>query len=267
MNSPIQKYDTMAYTLITGASSGIGKEMAYIFAQNGYDLVLVARSEDALNNLATEIQTKYGRKSIVISANLTDSNAPDMIHEKLKSMDIIPEVLVNNAGFGHNEAFVDSDYEKQEDMVKLNILALMKMCHIFGLEMKKLGKGRILNVASCAAFSAGPYMSVYYASKAFVLSFSQALNSELKEYGVTVSALCPGPTNTKFEKTAGMGNSKMFSLFPQDAKSVAMAGYKACMKGQIIKYHGPVTNIYNILSRILPRKTTCRIAERTNIKD
>jgi len=256
----------MAYTLITGASGGIGKEMAYIFAENGYDLVLVARSENALNALADEIKEKYGRNSIVIPSDLSNLEAPDAIYKELKIKEIVPEILVNNAGFGDNCAFVDSDYEKQENMVRLNILALMKMSHLFGAEMKHNSKGRILNVASCAAFSAGPYMSVYYASKAFVLSFSQALNSELKPYGITVTALCPGPTNTDFEKTAGLEGAKMFSYFPQDAKSAALAGYRACMKGQAVKYHGPVTHIYNIFTRLLPRKTSCRIAENTNKK-
>lgn len=254
------------YALITGASGGIGKELAKVYAHKKYDLILVARNEKALDSVKSEIEKKYHRDVIVIPMDLTKENAADEIHEALKEMMIYPEVLVNNAGFGDKAAFVDSNWNKQENMVKLNILALMKLTYLFGADMKERGHGKILNLSSVAAFSGGPKMSVYYASKAFVLSFSEALNAELKSYGVSVTALCPGPTVTGFENAAGMKQSKMFTLFPQKPRKVAKAGYKACEKGKAVKYHGPVTRGFNFLSRILPRSVVLKMAQNVNGK-
>lgn len=256
----------MAYALITGASGGIGKELAFIYAENGYDLILAARNEQALNNVTDQIERNFHKNVLLFSTDLTDENAPDEIHKALCEKEIYPEVLVNNAGFGDKSAFVNSDWSRQENMVKLNILALMKMTHIFGRDMKARGNGKILNISSVAAFSGGPNMSIYYASKAFVLSFSQSVNAELKPYGVTVTALCPGPTLTEFEKAAQMKGSSMFSLFPQTAKDVAKAGYKACADGKAVKYHSPVTYGFNVLSRLLPRSTVLKLAQRVNGK-
>lgn len=254
----------MAYALITGASLGIGKEFAFVFAKNGYDLILVARNEKTLQSVKKEIDEKYKVNVLIIPKDLTNEKAPDEIHTTLVEKEIYPEMLVNNAGFGDKSDFVDSDWSRQENMVKLNILALMKMCHLFGNDMKIRKRGKIINLSSCAAFSGGPKMSIYYASKAFVLSFSQSLNGELKPYGVTVTALCPGPTTTGFEKAAKMSNSKMFSMVPQSPEDVAKVGYKACMKGKAVKYHSPVTHCFNFLSRILPRSMTTKLAKKVN---
>lgn len=256
----------MSYALITGASGGIGKQLAYVYAKRNYDLVLVARNKKSLKSIAKEIEEKYQRNVIVLPKDLTSDTAVEEIHKALCDSLICPDVLINNAGFGDQGVFVDSDWQRQENMVKLNILALMKMTYIFGKDMKDRGKGRILNLSSVAAFSAGPNMSIYYASKAFVLSFSQSMNAELKPYGVSVTALCPGPTSTGFESAAGMKGSKMFSLFPQTAEKVALAGYKACEKGKAVKYHGPVTYGFNILSRLLPRSVVLKLAENVNGK-
>lgn len=256
----------MAYALITGASGGIGKELALVYAKKKYDLVLAARNEQALESLRAEIEKKYRRKVIVLPKDLTNETAADEIHDTLNEMQIYPDVLVNNAGFGDKAAFVNSDWQRQENMVKLNILALMKLTYLFGSDMKERRQGKILNLSSVAAFSGGPNMSIYYASKAFVLSFSQSVNAELKPYGVTVTALCPGPTATGFENAAGMKQSKMFSLFPQTPQKVAKAGYKACAKGKDIKYHSPVTYGFNILSRLLPRSVVLKMAQSVNGK-
>lgn len=256
----------MAYALITGASGGIGKELAFVYARKKYDLILVARNEQALKNVRAEIEKKDHREVLLLPKDLTKADAADEIYRELKDRQIYPEVLVNNAGFGDKAAFVDSDWQRQENMVKLNILALMKMTHLFGHDMKAKGRGKILNLSSVAAFSGGPNMSIYYASKAFVLSFSQSVNAELKPYGVTVTALCPGPTVTGFESAAGMKHSKMFSLFPQTPKKVAKAGYKACEKGKAVKYHSPVTYGFNLLSRLLPRAAVLKLAKHVNGK-
>lgn len=256
----------MKYALITGASRGIGKELAFIYAKNNYDLILVARNKKDLIEVNNQIIDKYRRKIIIISKDLTKENEIDEIYELLNKMQIYPEVLVNNAGFGDKSIFVESNWLKQENMIKLNIIALMKMTYLFGNDMKKRGKGKILNISSVAAFSGGPNMSIYYASKAFVLSFSQSINAELKPYGVTVTVLCPGPTITGFEKAAQMEHSKMFSLFPQSPKKVANVGYKTCCKGKAIQYHSPVTYGFNILSRLLPRNVVLKMSQKVNGK-
>lgn len=256
----------MAYALITGASGGIGKELAVVYAANGYDLVLVARNQEALKELRRELETKYGRNVRLFPKDLTATDAVDEIHAELSGNQIYPDVLVNNAGYGDTADFVDSNWNRQENMVKLNILALMKMTYLFGGDMKKRGYGKILNLSSVAAFSGGPKMSIYYASKAFVLSFSQSVNLELKPYGVTVTALCPGPTVTGFEKASGMKQSKMFSLFPQTPQKVAEKGFKACEKGKAVKYHSPVTFGFNILTRLLPRSAALKLAKSINGK-
>lgn len=251
----------MSYALITGASGGIGKEFAGVYAANGYDLVLVARNGQALEKLKAELEETYHRDIVLLPQDLTEPDAADALHAALNAREIYPEVLVNNAGFGDKADFVDSDWKRQANMVQLNILVLMKLTYLFGADMKARGHGKILNLSSIAAFSAGPRMSIYYASKAFVLSFSQSVNAELKPYGVTVTALCPGPTKTGFEKAAEMTNSLMFSLLPQTPQKVAQAGFAACEKGKAVRYHSPVTYAYNILTRLLPRSAGLHLAE------
>ena len=257
----------MAYALITGASGGIGKELAKQFANGGFDLILVARNETALHELKLELEANCGIHVLCLPCDLTSDGAANALLEELQKQAIQVSVLVNNAGFGDSGAFLDADWNKQKNMVRLNILTLMEMTYLFGNEMRKQGYGRILNLSSVAAFSSGPYMSIYYASKAFVLSFSESVHRELAGSGVTVTALCPGPTRTGFEAAAGMGKeSKMFRLFPQSAEQVAKAGYRACMKGKAVRYHSPVTYGYNVLSRLLPRSATRSIAASINHK-
>ncbi len=251
--------------LITGASSGIGKELAKVFAQNRFNLVLVARSEAKLSAVKNKLEEKYGTCVTVIPQDMTEENAADKIAQQLTKMNIQADVLVNDAGYGDHAGFLDSDWEKQKHMVELNILAVMRMTYVFGNQMRERGQGRILNLSSVAAFFAGPYMSVYYASKAFVLSFSEAVNEELKGTGVTVTALCPGPTSTGFEAAADMKNSKMFTfVIPQTAKEVAKAGYKACMTGKPILYHSAVTQLSNVGARLAPRYLSRNITKLIN---
>ena len=162
---------------------------------------------------------------------------------------------------------VESDWEKQERMVTLNITTLMHLCRLFGAEMKARRSGRILNIASCAAFSAGPYMSVYYASKAFVLSFSQAIDEELREYGVTVTALCLGPTSTHFTEAAEMHGSTMFKkIKPDTPEAVAKTGYRAVMQGRCVKFHGVPTKMMSVAVRFSPRILSRRFAKNINAK-
>lgn len=255
------------FCLITGASGGIGMEFARTFARNGHDLILVARSQDKLEALKEELQTRYDVEVIVYPADLTESAEIEKLYEYLRRTNLRVDVLVNNAGFGDLCPFLDSKWDRQQALIDLNITALVRLTYLIGNDMKKHGSGKIINLSSVAAFSAGPDMSLYYASKSFVLSFSEALSEEMEGCGVTVTALCPGPTATGFEKNANMGKSVMFSRFkPATAEQVAKTGYHAAMKGKTVKYHGFVTYIFNIMSRLLPRSVTRTFAAGMNRK-
>lgn len=255
----------MTYTLITGASGGIGLELAKEFAENGHNLIISARSRDKLEKLKEELEKEYKIKVEVFAADLSDENNRNRLYSYTKSNGLDVDILVNNAGFGDSNDFLHTPWERQKNMVELNISALIHLTHLYGNDMKDRGKGKILNLSSAASFSAGPYMSVYYASKGFVLSFSQALHEELKGSGVTVTALCPGPTVTGFEKSAGMENAKMFHVFGvETAKAVAKCGYKGTMKGKAVVYHGKITHWFNIISRLTPRSFARKHATKLN---
>lgn len=251
--------------LITGASGGLGREFARIFAKNGQDLILVARSTAQLEQLSGELKEAYGTDAVPFSADLTCDSEIQRLYDWVREKGWQVDCLVNNAGFGDLGAFLDGDWTRQQALLELNVLAVVRLTRLFGKDMKRRGFGRILNVASAAAFSAGPNMALYYASKSFVLSFSEALAEELKGSGVTVTALCPGPTATGFERNAHMGKSVMFSVFPPaSAERAAKAGYEAMMGGKPVKYHGFVTHSFSLLSRLLPRSAARRLAKGMN---
>lgn len=251
--------------LITGASGGLGYEFAKIFASRKCDLVLVARSKDKLDAIKAELEEKYPINIITIAKDLTEDFAADAIYNKLNILGIRVDYLVNNAGFGDNNCYFDTEWQRQEQMVKLNVLALMHLTHLFGNDMRRRGDGKILNVASIAAYMPGPYMSVYYASKAFVLSFSQAIGAELRKDGVTVTALCPGPTVTGFEAAANLEKALMFKLFkPANAADVAKTGYFAMMKGKSVAFHDFATRSVTILSKVFPSGLTAMAAKVVN---
>ena len=251
--------------LITGASCGLGYEFAKIFASRKCDLVLVARNKEKLEEIKTELEEKYPVNVIVIARDLTESDAADTIYNKLKILGIRVDYLVNNAGFGDNNGYFYTEWQRQEQMVKLNVLALMHLTHLFGNDMRRRGDGKILNVASIAAFMPGPYMSVYYASKAFVLSFSQAIGAELRKDGVTVTALCPGPTATGFEAAANLEKARMFKIFkPAAAADVAKTGYFAMMKGKSVAFHDFATYSVTVLSKIFPSCMSTAVAKFVN---
>lgn len=213
------------YVLITGASSGIGLELAHQFAKNGYDLILVARRKKLLQTLANELHTKYGSESELIEKDLEESNAAKEVVAILQRKNISIEILVNNAGFGTFGDYNSSDEETNSRMVQLNITSLMSLTRLLIPSMLKRKVGKILNVASMAAFQPGPFMAVYYASKSFVLSFSEALSSELEGTGVTVTALCPGPVPTGFQERARVGKALMMkSIMTKSAQFVAEEG-------------------------------------------
>ena len=189
-----------AYTLITGATGGIGLAFAELFAKKGYSLILVARNEERLKKIQKWLISKYCTSVEVIACDLAESHGPDDVFQLTTKRGWQVDILINNVGFGDFNCFLDTAWERQRNMVDINILALMHLTHLYGKNMRQRKRGKILNVASLASFCAGPYMSVYYASKSFVHSFSEALSEELAPYGITVTALCPGPVDTGFMK-------------------------------------------------------------------
>ncbi|WP_114782867.1 SDR family NAD(P)-dependent oxidoreductase [Botryobacter ruber] len=245
----------MKYTaLITGASAGIGLELATLFAQNGHDLVLVARSEDKLQRLALKFAVKYKVYTLVLPQDLAKHEAPDHIFDALKQAGITVDVLVNNAGFGNYGYFRDTSLRKELDMMQVNIVALTHLTKRFLDQLPNGRPGKILNIASTAAFVPGPLMSVYYASKAYVLSFSEALAEEQRNTNITVTVLCPGATETEFKERANLEGSGLFSMpFMADAASVARAGYEGLMAGDVVVVPGLKNKLTALSARLAPR--------------
>ncbi|MBS1493331.1 MAG: SDR family oxidoreductase [Bacteroidetes bacterium] len=244
----------MKTTLITGASSGIGLEFARIFAKNGSDLVLLARSEDKLKKLARELEKDYGIKVKVLTKDLADKNAPKEIFSELLKEGMEVEFLINNAGFGGYGNYYETDWKKEEEMIQVNVLALAELTKLFVRPMVKRNSGRILNVASTAAFQPGPLMSVYYATKAFVLSLSEAMAYELKDTNVSVTCLCPGPTKSNFQKAANITESKLAKGVNATSYEVALCGYNAMMKGKYVAIEGFMNKLLAFATRLMPRK-------------
>lgn len=253
--------------IITGASGGIGLELTKLLARDGYDVVLVARSEDKLLKIKRAVEKRYGVNAYIFACDLTKGNAAEEVSDFCEEHSLEISVLVNNAGFGDCAPFVNSDWSKQDDMIKLNVTALVQMTRCFLPQMVERKEGRILNIASVASLCAGPYMSVYYASKAFVRSFSEAIAKECEGKGVSVTALCPGPVDTGFEKTANVGNAPAFNLLPlADPKDVALCGYKAMMRGKKLKYYGLSAKAMSFAVRLLPRSVSASVAAKLNEK-
>jgi len=242
--------------LVTGASGGIGLELSRILAREGYDLFLVARNGSRLTEISEELSREYGINAVPVPADLSDISACERLYEITGPV----EVLVNNAGFGDYGEYRLCEWSKQETMIRLNDIALAKISHMYIPDMVSRGSGKILNIASVAAFQPGPLMSVYYASKAFVLSFSQALSEELRGSGVTVSALCPGPVNTGFSTAA---NCEDVSVFKEssgaNAADVAEYGYRSMMRGRPVAVHGLLFKSAVFVERLLPRFAIRRI--------
>ncbi len=241
--------------LITGASSGIGYELARVCASYRHDLVLVARREDRLLGLKAELEPAYGVQVMTYRADLTEADTRQQLFDWTQAQGIVPYALINNAGFGDLNAFAESSWEKQNAMLQLNIVALTHLTRLYLPAMLAQGQGRILNLASTAAFLPGPYMAGYYASKAYVLSFTEAIATELEGTGVTATTLCPGPTQSEFQDRAEIKDIKLFeSEKLPTAADVAVYGYGAMEKGQRIAVHGTTNKVLSLATRLLPRK-------------
>jgi short-subunit dehydrogenase len=250
----------MKTALITGASSGIGLELARFFAKDKHNMVLVARSEGKLKDLAQELTQKHGIMVKIIAKDLSQHNAAQEVYNELKREGIQIDFLVNNAGFGEFGFFHETEWHKEEMMINLNITALTQFTKLFVKDMVHRKYGKIMNVASTAAFQPGPLMAVYYATKAYVLSFSEAIANELQDKGVTITALCPGPTESGFQAAATLEESKLVKgkKMPSSAE-VAQYGYQAMMEGEVVAIHGTLNWIMAQSNRFTPRKMVTAI--------
>ncbi len=257
----------MATALITGASNGIGLELAKIHAAQGGDLVLVARNKSKLDELKTEWEAKFKVKVYTIGKDLSATHAAQEVYDETQAQNIRVDYLINNAGFGDFGLFVETAWEKELQMINLNISTLTQFCKLYLQDMQTRKSGKIMNVASTAAFQSGPTMAVYYATKAYVLSFSEAIDNEVRDKGITVTTLCPGATESGFQAAAAMEDSALVKgkKLPT-SKEVAEYGYKAMLKGKTVAIHGFMNWIMANSVRFLPRaivvKTTRKIQDK-----
>lgn len=254
--------------LVTGASGGIGEELARLFAADGYGVALVARSRDRLDALAAELSAKHGVRAMALPADLADPAAPVAVRDALEAAGVEVDVVVNNAGFGLMGPFVHTGGEAANDgareleMIRLNVSALTHLSKLFLPGMVARGRGGVLNVASTAAFQPGPNMAVYYATKAFVVSLGEALRIELEGTGVHVSTLCPGPTETGFADAAHMEGSRLFTGGVMGAAEVARIGYRGFHAGKGIVIAGAKNALLAHGTRLVPMGVAARIARK-----
>ena len=248
--------------LITGASGGIGYELALLFARDGFDCIVVARSHDKLNALAARMQSEFRVKTLVLAKDLSKPAAVDEIYEEVSAASMQVDVLVNNAGFPVYGLFSETDLQVELEMLQVNVIALTALTKLFLKGMVERRYGRILNLASTAAFEPGPLMAVYYASKAYVLSFSEALANELRGTGITVTTLAPGPTRTGFQKRGQLEDSRLVQGEIADAQSVALAGYRGLMAGKTLVIPGFTNKLIPLIVRVSPRGMITRVVRR-----
>ncbi len=253
----------MPAALITGASTGIGRDFAHLCAREGYDLFLVARSQPQLESVAAEVRQTTGRNVVILPKDLSQSSAPREVFDEISRSGAELDVLINNAGFGLLGPFWELDLQQQIEMIHLNIAALTELTRLYMPSFVARRRGRVLNVASTAAFQPGPLMAVYYATKAYVVSFSEAIHNEGRDHGVTVTCLCPGPTQTEFQKRAGAGNARLFSSgHVMSSEAVARIGWDALTAGKPLAIAGRLNAVMAFLTRFAPLQLTASMARR-----
>ncbi|WP_025605358.1 SDR family NAD(P)-dependent oxidoreductase [Pontibacter actiniarum] len=239
--------------LITGASNGFGMEFARLFAKDGYNLILVARSTERMKKLGYQLQDEHQlQKVCVITADLTRPEAPQEIYREVRQQGIDVDVLVNNAGAGIHGFFFETDLEREKAIIQLNITTPVELTKLFLHDMKRRNSGKILNLGSVASFMPSPLMAVYGATKAFLLSFSEALSNELKDTGITVTALCPGASNTMFFRRAGAAHSRAANGILSEPAEVAKDGYEALMSGETRIVSGIMNKMQTASTNIIP---------------
>jgi short-subunit dehydrogenase len=251
--------------LVTGASAGLGRELARLLAADRASLVLVARRRDRLEELAGELRAAGAPLVMVLAEDLADRDAPARIEAAVREAGLEVDVLVNNAGFGSNGAFVELDPARELEMIQVNVTALVELTQRFLPAMVARRRGRVLNLGSTAGFQPGPFMATYYATKAFVNSFTEALGFELRGSGVTVTVSCPGPTATEFGEVSGNARSALFKLGAADAPTVAREAYAAMKAGRPRVVHG-FTNVAaaQLQQRLGPRAAVIAVVARLN---
>ena len=247
---------------MTGASSGIGLELANCLARGGYDLVLVARNREKLKQVAGTLSARHKVRVSILVKDLSRPAAPQKIFDELQRADVQIDVLVNNAGLGVYGPLAGANVDQMLSVIQVNISALTHLTRLFLPSMLERGQGRVLNVASTAAFQPGPLMAVYFASKAYVLSLSEALSNETAGSGVSVTCLCPGPTQSDFQNRAQMSTSKLSQSNQMSASRVANAGYRAMLRGQTLVIPGKNNAFWAWFTRVLPRSMTPKIVRR-----
>ncbi|HHP7241818.1 MAG TPA: SDR family NAD(P)-dependent oxidoreductase [Cyclobacteriaceae bacterium] len=254
--------------LITGASNGIGLELSRIHASKKADLILVARSTTKLNALKEQLEKDYGVEVLIIPKDLSVPDSAREVYDEIKERNIEVEFLINNAGFGDFGLFHETDWEKEEMMINLNILALTLLTKLFGADMVARRSGKIMNLSSTAAFQPGPLMSVYFATKHFVQAFSEGIANEWEEYGVTVTALCPGPTTSGFQSVANIEDTNIVKgrKLPT-SKDVAIFGYDAMMKGKLVAIHGTLNKALAKSVKLLPKRTILKTVRKMQEKN
>ena len=250
--------------LVTGASSGIGLELARCFAADGSRLVLLARNTPALEKLAGELRRDYKVEATVLTADLSQSETAKKIFSELKGRGIVVDILVNNAGFGAHGLFSELPLQRQLDMIQVNVNALTELTGLFLTGMLERRHGGVLNVASVAGFVPGPGMAVYYATKAFVLSFTEALAGELAGTGIKVMALCPGPTATNFETVAHAKDARLVRVARMSSKKVALQGHRTFRGGRVVAISGWRNRLLVFLIRLTPRLRVRGIVKKFN---
>jgi uncharacterized protein len=256
--------DKKRFALITGASAGLGEQFAYLFAKDKISVVLVARREDRLKKIKADLESKFGIQAEILAADLTDPDFSNVIQKFLDSKNISIEFLVNNAGYGQSGTFMDISLEHNLGQIDLNVRALTDLTYKLLPAMKSAGRGRILNIGSTAGFQPGPFMTVYYATKAYVNSFSEALFYELKNTGITVTLSCPGPTFTEFGAVSGLESKRLFKRTAMTAELVAHQAYQAMLKGKRIIIHGANNKFGVGIVRMLPKRALLNIVATLN---
>ena len=251
--------------LITGASSGIGLDLAQLMAPH-FDLIITARNQSELEKIARDLETKHGNHVHVTPADLENQGSPQQIFTEIERRGLTVDILINNAGFGGYGLFAETNPQSNMEMIQVNIAALTALTRLALPGMLKRKEGKILNVASTAGFQPGPLMAVYYATKAYVIMFSEAVANELKGSGITVTCLCPGATRTRFAQRADMENSRLFKLGAMRSMDVARAGYEGMMRGKTMVIPGFLNKLLAQSVRISPRKLVTAISRNVQEK-
>ncbi|SPJ24957.1 SDR family NAD(P)-dependent oxidoreductase [Palleronia abyssalis] len=253
--------------LVTGASSGIGRELARIHAEKGGDLIVTARREDRLSELKKELETAHGVTVHVIAMDISGEDGARALYAAIQDRGLSPDILINNAGNGGQGKFIERELELDLFMVDLNIKTMVTLCHLIGADMVRRGSGRILNLGSTAGFIPGPKQATYFASKAFVNSFTMALDQEMRPKGVTCTVLAPGYVETEFADRADMHGTTMVKMGGNNPRDVATKGYDAMMKGQLVKIDKAALAFgLRFAVPFLPRRMLLKISERSQSK-